>query len=209
MNFSAGFLRLSAPRFSRSLATVTHPPHLAPQRHDWTRQEIQKIYDSPLLDLVFRASTIHRQNHDPSKIQLCTLMNIKSTLCSRSIPSITVLNVALQLVDALRTVGSLSCRISILHLSDSVTQARTVLSHPDIPLQPRLHVCLISNLSSKQHGRPKRMEAQGSAWVQHGETSQDAREDSKEFFKWSKRSGVWGWKSARLLACSLLSKQSN
>ncbi|KAG1773065.1 biotin synthase [Suillus occidentalis] len=82
MNFRAGFLRLSAPRFSRSLAIVTHPPHSAPQRHDWTRQEIQKIYESPLLDLVFRASTIHRQNHDPSKIQLCTLMNIKTGGCS-------------------------------------------------------------------------------------------------------------------------------
>lgn len=82
MNFSAGFLRLSAPRFSRSLATVTHAPRSTPQRHDWTRQEIQKIYDSPLLDLVFRASSIHRQNHDPSKIQLCTLMNIKTGGCS-------------------------------------------------------------------------------------------------------------------------------
>lgn len=82
MNFRAGLLRLSAPRFSRSLATVTHPLHSAPQRHDWTRQEIQKIYESPLLDLVFRASTIHRQNHDPSKIQLCTLMNIKTGGCS-------------------------------------------------------------------------------------------------------------------------------
>lgn len=83
MNLSAGLLRFTAPRFSRSLATVTHTPRSsAPLRHDWTRQEIQKIYDSPLLDLVFRASSIHRQNHDPSKIQLCTLMNIKTGGCS-------------------------------------------------------------------------------------------------------------------------------
>ncbi|KAG2155438.1 biotin synthase BioB [Suillus clintonianus] len=83
MNFSVAFLRSTAPRFSRSLATVSHPPRSsAPIRHDWTRQEIQKIYDSPLLDLVFRASSIHRQNHDPSKIQLCTLMNIKTGGCS-------------------------------------------------------------------------------------------------------------------------------
>ncbi|OAX44871.1 biotin synthase BioB [Rhizopogon vinicolor AM-OR11-026] len=83
MYFSAVFLRSTAPRFSRSLATVTHNPQiLTPLRHDWTRQEIKKIYDSPLLDLVFRASSIHRQNHDPSKIQLCTLMNIKTGGCS-------------------------------------------------------------------------------------------------------------------------------
>lgn len=42
-----------------------------------TREDIRDIYHSPLLDLVFRAASIHRQHHDPSKIQLCTLMNIK------------------------------------------------------------------------------------------------------------------------------------
>jgi biotin synthase len=71
-------LRLSSRRL---LATVAHPENLTGTsliRHDWTRKEIQNIYDSPLLDLAFRAATIHRQNHDPSKIQLCTLMNIKS-----------------------------------------------------------------------------------------------------------------------------------
>lgn len=47
-------------------------------RHDWRKVEIQQIYDTPLLDLVFRAASVHRQHHDPSKVQLCTLMNIKS-----------------------------------------------------------------------------------------------------------------------------------
>jgi biotin synthase len=39
---------------------------------------VQQIYDTPLLDLVFRSASVHRQHHDPTKIQLCTLMNIKS-----------------------------------------------------------------------------------------------------------------------------------
>ncbi|KAF8845325.1 biotin synthase [Paxillus ammoniavirescens] len=75
-------LRLSNRRL---LATVAHPESLTGAsliRHDWTRREIQNIYDSPLLDLAFRAATIHRQSHDPSKIQLCTLMNIKTGGCS-------------------------------------------------------------------------------------------------------------------------------
>src|SRR5437868_6583968 len=33
-------------------------------RHDWTRAEIRAIHDSPLLDLVYRAATVHRQHHD-------------------------------------------------------------------------------------------------------------------------------------------------
>lgn len=67
----------------RSLAThtATGPPTVvaAPSmRHDWSKEEVKRIYDAPLLDLVFRSASVHRQHHDPSKIQLCTLMNIKS-----------------------------------------------------------------------------------------------------------------------------------
>lgn len=49
-----------------------------PTRHDWAKLEIQEIYDTPLLELVFRAASTHRKYHEPGKIQLCTLMNIKS-----------------------------------------------------------------------------------------------------------------------------------
>ena len=62
----------------RALATHATAPTPPPTRHSWTKQEIQGIYDTPLMDLVFRAASVHRQYHDPSKIQLCTLMNIKS-----------------------------------------------------------------------------------------------------------------------------------
>jgi hypothetical protein len=39
---------------------------------------VKEIFNGPLLDLVFRSASVHRQHHDPSKVQLCTLMNIKS-----------------------------------------------------------------------------------------------------------------------------------
>lgn len=71
-------LRPRAYQIARTLATHAAPPE-AVQRRYWTKQEIHDIYDTPLLDLVFRAAAVHRANHDPSKIQLCTLMNIKST----------------------------------------------------------------------------------------------------------------------------------
>ena len=44
----------------------------------YSREEINEIYNSPLLPLVYRAAGVHAANHDPTKIQLCTLMNIKS-----------------------------------------------------------------------------------------------------------------------------------
>ena len=40
-------------------------------RHNWTKEEIQAIYDRPLMDLIYDAATVHRANNDPS-VQTCT-----------------------------------------------------------------------------------------------------------------------------------------
>jgi len=50
-------------------------------RHDWTKEEILKIYNSPLMDLLYEASTIHRQSHDPNTVQVSTLLSIKTGGC--------------------------------------------------------------------------------------------------------------------------------
>lgn len=42
-------------------------------RNDWTRQEVEEIYHSPLLELVYKASTVHREWHNPEEIQMSTL----------------------------------------------------------------------------------------------------------------------------------------
>ncbi|WFD18286.1 biotin synthase [Malassezia caprae] len=54
----------------------------APTRRVWERSDVQAVFDQPLLELVFQAANVHRQHHDPRKIQLCTLMNIKEGGCS-------------------------------------------------------------------------------------------------------------------------------
>ena len=51
-------------------------------RHDWTAEEIAEIYNLPLLDLVYKAATVHRQFHDSSEIQVCSLLSIKTGGCS-------------------------------------------------------------------------------------------------------------------------------
>ncbi len=50
-------------------------------RHDWTLREIESIYTSPLPDLIFRAQTVHRAHHDPSEVQGCMLLSIKTGGC--------------------------------------------------------------------------------------------------------------------------------
>ncbi|MCX2742533.1 biotin synthase BioB [Mangrovivirga sp. M17] len=50
-------------------------------RNDWTREEIEKIYNSPILDLIYRAATVHRENNDAQEVQVCTLLSVKTGGC--------------------------------------------------------------------------------------------------------------------------------
>jgi biotin synthase len=50
-------------------------------RYDWTRDSVREIYRRPFLDLIFAAQQIHRKFHDPSRIQLCRLLSIKTGGC--------------------------------------------------------------------------------------------------------------------------------
>ncbi|MEO8377243.1 MAG: biotin synthase BioB [Candidatus Sumerlaeota bacterium] len=46
-----------------------------------TRYHVQEIYEQPFTNLLYEAATVHRIHHDPTKIQLCQLENIKSGRC--------------------------------------------------------------------------------------------------------------------------------
>lgn len=51
-------------------------------RNDWTKSEIIDLYQLPLMDLLYKAATIHRQYHDPNTVQVSTLISIKTGGCS-------------------------------------------------------------------------------------------------------------------------------
>ena len=50
-------------------------------RTNWTRPEVTDIYNSPVLELIYRAATVHRQHHDPQEVQVCTLLSVKTGGC--------------------------------------------------------------------------------------------------------------------------------
>jgi biotin synthase len=50
-------------------------------RHDWTRDEVQALFDLPFNELLFRAHSLHRQHFDPNTVQLSTLLSIKTGAC--------------------------------------------------------------------------------------------------------------------------------
>ena len=50
-------------------------------RHDWTLPEVRALHDLPLLELVHRAQTAHREVFQDNKVQLCSLLSVKTGGC--------------------------------------------------------------------------------------------------------------------------------
>lgn len=50
-------------------------------RNNWTREEIASLYNTPVLELIYRAATVHRAFHDPQEVQVCTLLSVKTGGC--------------------------------------------------------------------------------------------------------------------------------
>jgi len=48
----------------------------------WSVAEIEALYALPFSDLMFKAQTIHRENFDSNKVQVSTLLSIKTGGCS-------------------------------------------------------------------------------------------------------------------------------
>ena len=51
-------------------------------RHDWSVAEIRALHDLPLLELIHRAQTVHREVFQDNKVQLCSLLSVKTGGCS-------------------------------------------------------------------------------------------------------------------------------
>ena len=50
-------------------------------KNNWTKDEIREIYERPLLDLIYEAATIHRENSDYAEVQISSLLSIKTGGC--------------------------------------------------------------------------------------------------------------------------------
>ncbi len=52
-----------------------------PLRHDWSIDEVLALFDQPFMDLIFRAQSAHRACFDPNRVQVSTLLSIKTGAC--------------------------------------------------------------------------------------------------------------------------------
>ena len=51
-------------------------------RHDWSLEEVKEILDLPLMDLLWRAQIVHRSYNPGYKVQLASLLSVKTGGCS-------------------------------------------------------------------------------------------------------------------------------
>jgi biotin synthase len=57
---------------------------LATPRHDWTRSEVEALFDLPFPELVFRAATVHRAHFAANEVQLSQLLSVKTGGCAEN-----------------------------------------------------------------------------------------------------------------------------
>jgi biotin synthase len=50
-------------------------------RHDWTLAEVRALFALPFADLLHRAQSVHRRHFDPNRVQVSTLLSIKTGAC--------------------------------------------------------------------------------------------------------------------------------
>ncbi|MGD1840196.1 MAG: biotin synthase BioB [Thermonemataceae bacterium] len=47
-------------------------------KHNWTREEAEAIYNLPILDLMYKAATVHRTHHEAGEVHGCTFLSVKT-----------------------------------------------------------------------------------------------------------------------------------
>lgn len=50
-------------------------------RHNWTTDEAVELLELPLMELLYRAQTVHREYHEDNTVQLASLLSIKTGAC--------------------------------------------------------------------------------------------------------------------------------
>lgn len=47
----------------------------------WSQKEVEALFSQPFMDLMFQAQQVHRQHFEPNRVQLSTLISIKTGAC--------------------------------------------------------------------------------------------------------------------------------
>ena len=50
-------------------------------RHDWTQPQVNALFGEPFNDLLLKAQTLHRRFFPPNRVQISTLLSVKTGGC--------------------------------------------------------------------------------------------------------------------------------
>ncbi|MFA7625219.1 MAG: biotin synthase, partial [Pusillimonas sp.] len=64
-----------------AVAISRHEPAVLPGTERWNITSVLALYELPFPELMYRAQTVHRDNHDISAVQLSSLLSIKTGGC--------------------------------------------------------------------------------------------------------------------------------
>ncbi|MBS1270314.1 MAG: Biotin synthase [Gammaproteobacteria bacterium] len=63
------------------ISPVTDEDKHTPAGCEWTAEKVMELFELPFGDLLFQAQSTHRRFFDPNRVQLSTLLNIKTGAC--------------------------------------------------------------------------------------------------------------------------------
>lgn len=73
---------LAAAPSRENVSNINIQKRWQPSGSGWTVAEIAAMFELPFSDLIHQAQTVHRDNHDANRVQLSTLLSIKTGGCS-------------------------------------------------------------------------------------------------------------------------------
>src|SRR5574337_1183984 len=65
-----------------SSIAMPRPRPAAEEALRWAPAAVEALFALPFADLMYRAQTVHREHFDPNRVQLSTLLSIKTGGCS-------------------------------------------------------------------------------------------------------------------------------
>jgi biotin synthase len=82
--FMSSMISSAATAKSASAQTIATPSswHSETTKSAWPLDRVETLFNLPFSDLMHQAQTIHREHHDANKVQLSTLLSIKTGGCS-------------------------------------------------------------------------------------------------------------------------------
>ncbi|NZA26901.1 biotin synthase BioB [Luteimonas sp. SJ-92] len=63
------------------MPAVSQADPAAAPRQDWSRSEVEALFELPFPELLHRAAAVHRQHFDPAEVQVSTLLSVKTGGC--------------------------------------------------------------------------------------------------------------------------------